>query len=105
MVDGRILELVGVRKWDGGRLQSMTVRLVLGSSSLLTWFRCFIARSKASRTVFLMEEARASISFILSSDLLIPKGAILDLGSHCLRKEEAIFEKVQEYLTESWFLK
>lgn len=75
MDDWRIFEVVG--------LQSVTVRPVLGSSSLLTRSRWFMARSKARRTDFRMEEDRASTSFILSSILLIPKGAILDLGSHC----------------------
>lgn len=78
----------------GGGIQSVTVRLVLGSSTLPTQFRWFIARLKASCTVLRMEEARASMSFILSKVLSIPKGAILDLGSHCLRREEAVYENV-----------
>lgn len=74
MGDGRILEVAG--------LQIVTPRPVFGSSSLMR-SRCFMARSKASRTDFRTEDDRASISFILSSILLMPKGAILDLGSHC----------------------
>lgn len=61
----------------------MTVRPALVSRAPLTRFRWFMARSKASRTAFRMPEERASISFSLSSDWLIPKGTILDLGSHC----------------------
>ena len=62
-------------------------RPALGSSSPLTRCRWFMARSKASRTAFRMREEWASFSLILSSVWLIPKGAILDLGSHCLKRE------------------
>lgn len=85
MGDGRILEVAG--------LQIVTPRPVFGSSSL-TRSRWFMARSKASRTDFRTEDDRASISFILSSILLTPKGAILDLGSHCLMREKTILENV-----------
>lgn len=85
MGDGRILEVAG--------LQIVTPRPVFGLSSLAR-SRWFMARSKASRTDFRTEDDRASISFILSSILLTPKGAILDLGSHCLMREKTILENV-----------
>ena len=79
-------------KGDGGRggggVQSVMARPALGSSSPLTRCRWFMARSKASRTAFRMREEGASFSLILSSVWLIPKGAILDLGSHCLKREK-----------------
>lgn len=87
MDDGRISEVVVVGGGGGG-VQSVTARPVLGSSSPLTRFRWFVALSKASRTAFRIQEDRASVSLILSSVWLIPKGAILDLGSHCLRREK-----------------
>lgn len=87
MDDGRISEVLG----GGSGVVVVVVqiaRLALGPRSPLTRFMWFMARSKASRTAFRTLKVRASVSLILSSVWLIPKGAILDLGSHCLRREE-----------------
>lgn len=71
------------RRWKGGAFQSMIARLTLGSSSPLARLRWLMALSKASCTAFRRLEERGSDSLILSSVWSIPKGAILDLGSHC----------------------
>lgn len=73
--------MVGGR--GGGAVQSVTTRPAPVSSSQLTRFRWSMARSKANRTAFRTWKERASVSLSLSSVWLIPKGAILDLGSHC----------------------
>lgn len=72
----------GLHRWCW-RGQSVTARSTLGSGSPLTRRRWCIARSKASRTAFRTQEERASVSLIPSRVSLIPKGASLDLGSHC----------------------
>lgn len=74
---------------DDGRISGGVQSLRLGSGSPPTQCRWFVARSKASRTAFRTQEERASVSLSLSSVWSTPKGAILDLGSHCLRREKA----------------
>lgn len=66
--------------------QSMSLRSLVGSPC--TRLRWLIARSKATLTAFLMLEFRPSIIFSLSMVSSMPRGTILDLGSHCLFKRE-----------------
>lgn len=66
----------------GFRLPEL-VYLLLGFGFPQTRLKWSMARSKATRTAFLWNAEHDSTSFRRSSDGWIPKGAILDLGSHC----------------------
>lgn len=66
----------------GGR-QSTSLRSLTGSSC--TMLRWFMARLKAIWTALRMLDVRPSIILILSMVLSMPRGTILDLGSHCLK--------------------
>lgn len=66
-------------------LQSTSLRSLTGSSC--TMLRWFMARLKAIWTALRMLDVRPSIILILSMVLSIPRGTILDLGSHCLKGE------------------
>lgn len=66
--------------------QSTSLRSLTGSSC--TMLRWFMARLKAIWTALRMLDVRPSIILILSMVLSIPRGTILDLGSHCLRRGE-----------------
>lgn len=63
--------------------QSTSLRSLTGSSR--TTLRWFMARLKAIWTALRMLDVRPSIILILSMVLSIPRGTILDLGSHCLQ--------------------
>lgn len=63
--------------------QSTSLRSLTGSSC--TMLRWFMARLKAIWTALRMLDVRPSIILILSMVLSIPRGTILDLGSHCLK--------------------
>lgn len=65
--------------------QSTSLRSLTGSSC--TMLRWFMARLKAIWTALRMLDVRPSIILILSMVLSIPRGTILDLGSHCLKRE------------------
>lgn len=65
------------------RHQSTSLRSLTGSSC--TMLRWFMARLKAIWTALRMLDVRPSIILILSMVLSIPRGTILDLGSHCLK--------------------
>lgn len=63
--------------------QSTSLRSLTGSSC--TMLRWFMARLKAIWTALRMLDVRPSIILILSMVLSMPRGTILDLGSHCLK--------------------
>lgn len=62
--------------------QSMSLRSLAGSPC--TRLRWLMARSKATLTALRMLEFLPSIIFSLSIVSSMPRGTILDFGSHCL---------------------